>query len=322
MNALSLIQIGAMLCVGLLLSAFFSGSETGFYRVARLRLALDGRSGDRIAKSLLWLANRPPLFVGTALIGNNLANYLTSFSILLATRAIMGGQVIAELIVPILAAPVVFVYGEFLPKYLYFMAPNKLLRRGGPLFLVCFVLFWPFTVLLSWLGRLLQYLLGEAPEEVRLRLARSEIHKLLDEGKEVGILRPAQRQLAQAVSDVAHHRVIRYGIPPYRLSSVYDTDTIEHVLQAARKTGATELLVTDRKSRTVEGYVVIGDLHSAGENWRQKVRPLARVRHTDSHLSAIVKMQTSGDALAEIIDISGRPAGVVSMRRLMEPLFG
>jgi CBS domain containing-hemolysin-like protein len=214
------------------------------------------------------------------------------------------------------------VYGELLPKYLFFLAPNKLLHRGGPLFLVCFVLFWPFAIVLSWLGRLLERLLGEAPEEVRLQLARSEIGKLLDEGKEVGILRPAQRQLAQAVSDVAHHRVIRYGMPRYRLSSVYDTDTIDYVLQVASKAEATELLVTDRKSRTVEGYVAIGDLFAAGDNWLQAVRPLARVRHTDSHLSAIVKMQTSGDSLAEIIDINGRAASIVSMTRLMQPLVG
>ena len=75
-----------LLLLGLLLSAFFSGSETGFYRVTRVRLVLDGRDGDFISRRLLWLTNNPSVFVATTLVGNNLANYLTSFAIVLASQ--------------------------------------------------------------------------------------------------------------------------------------------------------------------------------------------------------------------------------------------
>ncbi|MEE3220565.1 MAG: CNNM domain-containing protein, partial [Planctomycetota bacterium] len=52
---------------GLLLSAFFSGSETGFYRVPRIRLLIDSLAGDRVSRVLLWLTNYPSLFVATTL---------------------------------------------------------------------------------------------------------------------------------------------------------------------------------------------------------------------------------------------------------------
>ena len=71
-----MITCAAIFLTGLLLSAFFSGAETGFYRVTRVRLLLDGLAGDPIARGLLWLTNNPALFVATALVGNNLANYL------------------------------------------------------------------------------------------------------------------------------------------------------------------------------------------------------------------------------------------------------
>ena len=66
----------SLFVVGMLLSAFFSGAETGFYRVTRVRLVLDAMGGDWIASRLLSLTNNPTLFVATTLIGNNLANYL------------------------------------------------------------------------------------------------------------------------------------------------------------------------------------------------------------------------------------------------------
>ena len=72
---------------GLFLSAFFSGSETGFYRVPRVRLLMDAKSGKKTSRWLLWLAGRPTLMVATVLIGNNIANYLVSFGLVLASQS-------------------------------------------------------------------------------------------------------------------------------------------------------------------------------------------------------------------------------------------
>ena len=76
--------------VGLFLSAFFSGTETGLYRVSRTRLVLDGLSGSRAARGIVWLLNHPAIFVATALVGNNLANYLTSLAVVMAGAAWFG----------------------------------------------------------------------------------------------------------------------------------------------------------------------------------------------------------------------------------------
>ncbi len=46
-----------LFAIGVSLSAFFSGSETGFYRATRIRLTMDAMSGDIVARGLLWLAN-------------------------------------------------------------------------------------------------------------------------------------------------------------------------------------------------------------------------------------------------------------------------
>ena len=118
-----MIWILIMLAVGIFLSAFFSGSETGFYRVTRVRIALDALDGDLIARGLLWMTNNPAWFVATTLIGNNLANYVTSLAIVLGARQLVGGEsYVAELVAPIVLAPLVFVYGELLPKNLFLMS--------------------------------------------------------------------------------------------------------------------------------------------------------------------------------------------------------
>ena len=181
-----------LLVVGILLSAFFSGSETGFYRVTRVRLVLDARGGSLIARWLLWLTNNPSMFVATTLVGNNLANYLTSIAIVLLAGAYFGENTyVVEIVAPILFSPLVFVYGELMPKHLFFQAPNKLLRLGGVLFVWFTLLFLPLSMILWVLGRGLQWLVGESPERVQLRLARKELQQVFDEGHEAGILEPS-----------------------------------------------------------------------------------------------------------------------------------
>src|SRR5690606_6890717 len=111
--------------LGLSFSMFFSGTETAFYRVTRVRLQLDAIEGDLIARSLWWLVNRPALFVGTTLVGNNLANYLVSLATVLGTQALSLGGPVVEILTPIVLAPGLFVYGELLPKQLAFEAPYR-----------------------------------------------------------------------------------------------------------------------------------------------------------------------------------------------------
>jgi len=135
----------ALLLLGIFLSGFFSGSETGFYRASRVRIVIASLDGDRMSKALVKLINNPALFVATTLIGNNVANYVTSLAIVLLTRQ-MHVSSFGELLSPILLSPLLFVYGELLPKNLFYQAPNFLLRLAAPLFLFFAFIFWPGAV--------------------------------------------------------------------------------------------------------------------------------------------------------------------------------
>ena len=134
---------------GMALSAFFSGTETGYYRATRARLTMDAAGGNLISRGLIWLANNPVMFVATVLVGNNVANYLVSESIVRGTQVLIGtGNSAINLLATILFAPVIFVYGELLPKDLFYQAPNRLLKAGGAIFLFCCILFLPVTAIL------------------------------------------------------------------------------------------------------------------------------------------------------------------------------
>jgi CBS domain containing-hemolysin-like protein len=310
----------AMLVVGVLLSAFFSGSETGFYRINRVRLVLDSRSGDLIARFLLYLTNNPSLFVATTLIGNNLANYVTSLAIVWIVQELFAPHAqIAELVAPIVLSPILFVYGELLPKNLFFQAPYLLVRRAGPLFLVCCLLFSPVSAFLWALGRLLRYVLGESPERVRLTLARKELSRFFDEGQEAGILSRAQRGLAQNLFVFAERPVTAACLSVARFVSVPADARSAAVLRLARRRQVHDIII--RAERKLIGYVRAIDLMLQPADTDLKPRPLMTIPHTHTHLAALMTMQDAHETIARVANERDETVGLVTLRNLAEPLF-
>jgi putative hemolysin len=310
-----------MFLIGFLLSAFFSGSETGFYRATRVRLALDALGGDRIARGILWLTNNPAIFVATTLVGNNVANYLVSLAIVLVTsRLLVQESVAAELLGPVLFSPLVFVYGELLPKNLFYHAPNKLLRLAGPVFLFFTLLFAPVSALLWVVARLLQWVLRESPEQVQASLARRELQRVLEEGQEAGVLQPTQQALAQNLFAVANERIEQFCTPPGRLVAVRQGAATAEVLRLARRQRASIVPVMGETGRRIIGYIRVTELRRAAGDRLDRFHPLLEISADESHIVALTRLRSARQPLAGVVDKSGRFIGLVSAEDLIEPL--
>jgi CBS domain containing-hemolysin-like protein len=309
--------------VGLSLSAFFSGSETGFYRVTRIRLVLDALGGDLVARGLLWLTNHPSLFIATTLVGNNLANYVTTLAIVIGSQSLLGADsLVVELVMPLVFAPVLFVYGELLPKNLFLHAPNRLVRKGGPLFLVFLPLFFPVSALLWALNRVMATLVTETPETVRLAIARRELRRVLEEGHEAGILRPAQHELARGIFAVAKRPVSDSVTPLQEIPRARADAAKSEIQQLARRHQLPAVLIEDpRQPDRLIGYVLVIDLDLNPSSQVGPIRPLLRIGRTNNHLDALMRLHSQGETLAEVMDNDGRTLGIVTAHGLREPLF-
>ena len=306
---------------GLLLSGFFSGVETGFYRATRLRVVLDAMAGDWIARGLLFLANRPALFVATALVGNAVANYLISLATVIALGQVFPATPpAAEIIASIILAPIALVYGELLPKNLFLRAPNRLLRRGGGLFLFFVVVFFPLAALLGLLGRLLAAAMRASHQPIRLVLAQRELRQIFVEGHEAGILHPAQQSLAQGILVVARKPVRQFLTPSSQV--VYASADMDKgaVISLAQQNHAAVIPVADASGRLI-GYVRVVDLWLHEGNDLSPIYPLPKIRDDSSHLAALMRLESTGDSVARVVSARGETVGIVTLERLREPLF-
>jgi putative hemolysin len=318
-------MIGAIaLFLGALsMNAFFSGTETGFFRLSRLRLVMEGIAGDRMSRILLWFANQPSIFVATALVGNNLANDLTSLSVVMATEAIWPeGGILASVLPPLLVTPFMFICGDLLPKNVFFNAPNRLMRRSTPIVVVAAILFAPITFVLWLLSLVLQLFTRERPQELRLTLARRELTAMLVEGHEAGLLRPVQRTLAQTMLAIAGQPVRNYALPTSRMVRVTTTMSRSDMLRLAQRYNRTLLPVEDpQQKRQLVGFVRAIDLFLESNETELHPEPFVELAENETFLSALGKLSVAEDALGHVVGLGGKSIGFVSGRDLRQALL-
>jgi CBS domain containing-hemolysin-like protein len=288
-----------------------------------MRLLIDAVSGDWIARGLLWTTNRPSIFVATALVGNNVANFIASVGMIMAARLLYPENIqTAEVLFPLLVAPVVFIYGESLPKRLFFEAPNRLLRACAPGLLVAAVLFAPITAILWLFNRFLQLVVRQSPQVIEAVLARRELEDVLAEGHEAGIVNPAQQTLVQATFALGGQPVRNFVVAPGRYAPANINMTRNDVIRLARRQRR-ELIPVEEPGgrRQLLGYVRVVDLELSDSPEMPPLQPLERIDADETFLATLMRLQELDQALGHVVDRSGKTVGFVTARMLAEALL-
>lgn len=309
-----------IIVIGLGLSAFFSGSETGFYRVTRVRLVMDAKSGKWLSRMLLWLANHSTVVVATVLIGNNIANYLISLGLLLASQRLLSDWEEMQNLVPLLTTPFLFVYGELLPKYLFYQAPYSLLTRGAPLMVFFTILFAPVSAIVITLEKLWQRSLGDNSLKAGTRLERQELQRVLIEGQEAGVLQPIQREIAQNMFTFGARPLRQFATPLRAIPLVKLTADRDEVIRQASRRGQSIVGVVDDADRRLLGCYLIADV-LISDSPRLPLLPVFRTSGSESSIRVLVQLQSSQAPLATVEDTSGRTVAVIEKERLMSLLL-
>lgn len=150
MDASLIIAIGGIVVL-LILSAFFSGSETAFTAASKVRLRAREKEGDKRAALTNKIRNEKDRMIGALLLGNNLVNILASA---LATSVLIklfgeSGVIYATLIMTML----VLIFAEVLPKTYAFHHAENVAMRISPLIRLIIIVFAPVTEAVTWIVR-------------------------------------------------------------------------------------------------------------------------------------------------------------------------
>lgn len=321
MNWLPLLVAVVLFAIGLRLSALFSGSETGFYRVSFLRLNIDANDGDPIAKRLCWFAQNPSYFVATTLIGNNLANNLTTIAISIGIAEIIqqsGGS--AEIVATILFTPIIFIFGELVPKNLYYRAPSMLLKRYHRCFDFFYYAFWLISTPLVAITRHLERFSPDRNKPAQLVLGRQRLVKVLEEGHLEGLLSNSQKQLVRGMFNTAAQSVKKLMIPQNQITGVTRSTDATEIIQLAQRNQLSAIPIRARGNSTEwTSYLKLVDLITAPAPIIPAVYNMPRLQADFSMLESLYILRNSSSAYGAIFE-NDKQVGIVSQLDLVKAL--
>jgi len=323
MNGTVQLLLAALLfLLGLRLSAFFSGIETGFYRVSYLRLTVDAHAGDRIAKRLVWFAHHPSYFVATTLVGNNVANYLVTLAVGLALAVTMptaSGWV--EVASTLALAPVIFLAGELIPKNLYYRAPLTLLRKDIRWFGGFYRLFLPVTLPLVGVTKLFERMSRRETAQLELVLGRSRLVQVLSQGHLEGLLTDAQSRLINGLMHTAGQPGRSAMTPSARVLGLSDNASREEVLDHAGRFGLSHVpLHRAGDSGDWYAYVQVAELAVSGDPVSAVLQVMPEIDAGETRLEALIQLRGNGKLFGCVVR-NGKAVGIVNERGLVEQLF-
>lgn len=164
------------------ISAYFSGSETGMMTLNRYRLRHRAKQGNRAARRVEKLLRKPDRLISLVLIGNNLVNILAS-----ALSTIVGMRLYGNAGVAIATGVltfVVLVFAEVLPKTIAALYPEKVAYPSSFLLAPLLILMMPLVWLLNIVTRLLMRMVGiKADVTISSALSKDELRTIVNESR-------------------------------------------------------------------------------------------------------------------------------------------
>ena len=182
MNELSTASLFAVLFFLILLSGFFSGSETALMTLNRYRLKSLADRGHKGAKLAIKLLDRPDRLLGLILLGNNIVNiFAATLATIIALR--LYGE-IGLAVAPIALTFIILIFAEVTPKTLAALKPEKLAFPAAFVYTVIASPLYPFVWLVNIFSNTLLRLIGVHPDkEIKHELSADELRAVVIEAE-------------------------------------------------------------------------------------------------------------------------------------------
>lgn len=323
MAVAQIVLILIVLLFFLVLSFFFSGLETGMLSIDQIKLEQEAKKSKSKAV-LLQFVRQPDKFLGTTLIGNNIANVIiASLSTYLANR--LFAPVFDARYTSLVVGIVVLISGEMIPKTIFRDNAETLIPLFFPLLQFFYYLLKPLVMIVTLLNNFLRKLLKLEEGYQYDYLTKDDLSFLLSQTA-IDETNDHQIEMIEDALDFTELDARNVMVPRTDIVAIQDKTSLSEVANIARKEGFTRYPVYCNNIDDIIGILIIYDIlkqdcspdMTAGDIIHE---PLFAPENTD--LDVLLKeMQTKQRSMAIIVDSFGGTAGIVTMEDILEEIVG
>lgn len=320
-----------MIFVGL--SGLYSGAETGLYCLNRLRLRVAAHGGNRRAQLLQRLLVDQPGQLFTMLVGTNVADYLASACLTLLflrwftlRMDVHQAETAAELYTTLILTPVVFIFGEVVPKNLFQRHSDRfMLDAARPLAISYWMAKWAGLLRAQrWISDLvLRKVAKKAATDYALH-PRIDMYQMLREGAAGGALTATQAVMLERIAALRGVHVGSVMVPLSGVVMLRADATLAEARRIVTTTTHSWMPVYRGDRHRLVGVVHFLDLLTGVPELivEDYLWPSVEVRYQTSVTETLSALQRARRRMAFIVDASGRCQGIVTVKDLVEEIVG
>ena len=309
----------------LLLSAFFSGSETGMMASNKIKLRNKAKSGEKNSSRALKLLSKPDNLLSVILVGNNFANILASALVTILMINFFDGRV---LLGSIILTIIILIFSEITPKTMAAIKPESFATRSSFLLKILVYLFKPLIFFTNFISRhiLAIFNLNAKDASNNDNLNTEELKTLLEES---GELIPKQyRKMLSSVLGMEELVVEDIMIPASEVIGININENYDQAKKIIQSSEYTRLPVFKDSIDSMIGILHLKDSHSFLEliEKEKNIEPALQETYFVSQSTALMKQLreflSHDQSIALVVDEYGEIEGLISIEDIFKEIVG
>ncbi len=312
-----------LIVILLIISSFFSMSETVFSSVNVIRLKTFIEDGKKGSKKALWITENHDLTLTTILVGNNLANIaLATTSVTVFTNIFVNQPSIINLMNTLVMTTIILIFGEIVPKS--FGKNNAEIISLK----ISHLMYWVIKIMkpVTWVFlKIKKWFIKDFAKAISV--TGDELETIIDVMEEEGSIDEDEAEMLQSVLDLSESKVYEIMTPRVDMVGIDITDSIESIKELFFESHYSRVPVYESTRDNVIGILYERDfftkLIKGGEiDLRSMIKEPTFVSRSMRVDTLIETLQRNNSHLAIVSDEYGGTSGIVTMEDALEELVG
>ena len=308
----------------IIMSAYFSATETAFSTFNRIRLKTLAEKGNKKAERVLNLSEKYDTLLSTILIGNNIVNILaSSLTTLVFIDLWKNNATLYEWSSTVSTAAltlIILTFGEISPKTIAKKKPESFAMFSAPLIHALMIIFCPFTFIFEQLQKLLAKMFKSSDDK---GITEEELISIIEEAEEEGDFDKEETDLIKSAIEFADLEVSAIFTPRIDITAVSKGLSKEEISKVFTDSGFSRLPVYENDLDNVRGILYYKDFFTKKfESIDEIIKPVIYIAKTQKISDVMKELQNKQRHLAIVLDEYGSTAGLVTLEDIIEEIVG
>ncbi|MBE6532360.1 MAG: HlyC/CorC family transporter [Ruminococcaceae bacterium] len=312
-----------IIVVCVILSAYFSATETAFSTFNRIRIKNMAEKGNKKAALVLKLADNYDSLISTILIGNNIVNILASAMGTLLFAKLIVNQDLAATVSTAVLTVVILVFGEISPKTMAKNSPESFVLFSAPIINFLYIILTPFNLIFRGWQKLLAKLFKKEDDQ---GMTEEELISIIEEAEEDGDIDKEESDLIKSAIEFGDLEVGDIFTPRIDVTGLPKDATKETVAKTFAESGYSRLPVYEGDIDNIVGILYYKDFYTTAYKTSvsldEIIKPVIFVAKTQPVNELMKELQEKQLHMAIVTDEFGSTAGIVTLEDILEEIVG